>query len=217
MNQSIQEVANFMTYDGLLECGNDEVAGKLVQLNPEGNKDIWPECVPELARDAVVAFFDTSQLSDGTFRQKEDELGICNFGEAELVGKLTKLASHMETNDGKNASIGVMAPYRSQVSTLQKKLTTLPPSDISTVDQFQGRDKDVIIYSCTRTKVAKSGRKNAGSDIMSDWRRLNVAVTRAKARLWMIGNVDTLKNYAPFKKLLDYLASKDLIFQLTDI
>ena len=65
MNQSIQEVANFMTYDGQLECGNDEVAGKLVQLNPEGNKDIWPECVPESARDAVVAFFDTSQLSDG--------------------------------------------------------------------------------------------------------------------------------------------------------
>jgi DNA replication ATP-dependent helicase Dna2 len=152
----------------------------------------------------------------GTFRQKEDELGICNFGEAELVGKLTKLALQMETNDGKNASIGVMAPYRSQVSTLRKKLTTLPPSDVSTVDQFQGRDKDVIIYSCTRTKVAKSGRKNANSDIMSDWRRLNVAVTRAKARLWMIGNVDTLKNYAPFKKLLDYLASKDLIFQLTD-
>ena len=82
---------------------------------------------------------------------------------------------------------------------------------------FQGRDKDVIIYSCTRTKVAKSGRKNAGSDIMSNWRRINVAVTRAKARLWMIGNVDTLKNYAPFEKLLDYLASKDLIFQLTDI
>ena len=65
MNQSIQEVANFMTYDGQLECGNDEVAGKLVQLNPDGNKDIWPECVPQLARDAVVAFFDTSQLSDG--------------------------------------------------------------------------------------------------------------------------------------------------------
>ena len=99
----------------------------------------------------------------GAFRQKEDELGICNFGEAEFVVKLTKLALRMETNDGKVSSIGVMAPYRSQVSTLRKCLTSIPSSDISTVDQFQGRDKDVIIYSCTRTKVAKSNRKNQGN------------------------------------------------------
>ena len=51
---------------------------------------------------------------------------------------------------------------------------------------------------------------------MSDWRRLNVAVTRAKARLWMIGNIEVLKNYAPFEKLLDYLAKKELIFHLID-
>ena len=139
-----------------------------------------------------------------------------------MAAKLTKLALQMHTNNGKNSSIGVMAPYRSQVSTLRKILTTLPPADISTVDQFQGRDKDIIIYSCTRTKVAQTKSKTegicaSGSDgIMNDWRRLNVAVTRAKARLWMIGNVDILKNYAPFKKLLDYLASKGLIFQLLD-
>ena len=77
--------------------------------------------------------------------------------------KLTKLALRMERNDGKISSIGVMAPYRSQVSTLRKCLTSIPSSDISTVDQFQGRDKDVIIYSCTRTKVAKSNRKNQGN------------------------------------------------------
>ena len=52
---------------------------------------------------------------------------------------------------------------------------------------------------------------------MGDWRRLNVAVTRAKSRLWMVGNIDTLKNYAPFEKLIAYLASKDLVFQLIDI
>ena len=59
--------------------------------------------------------------------------------------------------------------------------------------------------------------KNSGSDIMGDWRRLNVAVTRAKSRLWMVDNIDTLKNYAPFEKLIAYLASKDLVFQLIDI
>ena len=65
MNSTIQEVANHMTYNGQLECGNEEVAGRLVKLRPDANKDLWPECVPELAREAVVAFFDTSKLSDG--------------------------------------------------------------------------------------------------------------------------------------------------------
>ena len=161
----------------------------------------------------------------GSFRQKEDELGICNLGEADLAAKLSKLALRMYTKSGKNASLGIIAPYRAQVSTLRKILATIPSSDISTVDQFQGRDKDIIIYSCTRTKVSKNNVKNStsgsesstfSSDIMSDWRRLNVAVTRAKARLWMIGNIEILKNYAPFEKLLDYLAKKDLIFRLLD-
>ena len=128
-----------------------------------------------------------------------------------MAAKLSKLALRMHTKNGKNASLGIIAPYRAQVTTLRKILATLPPSDISTVDQFQGRDKDIIIYSCTRTKVSKPSVKSSGSDIMSDWRRLNVAVTRAKSRLWMIGNIEILKNYAPFEKLLDYLAKKELI------
>ena len=84
-------------------------------------------------------------------------------------------------------------------------------TDISTVDQFQGRDKDVIIYSCTRTKPR---RDNAAEDILNDWRRLNVAVTRAKARLWLVGNVPALNSYGPFAKMLEYLSFKELIFKL---
>jgi DNA replication ATP-dependent helicase Dna2 len=51
---------------------------------------------------------------------------------------------------------------------------------------------------------------------MSDWRRLNVAVTRAKAKLWIVGNVEALKTYEPFNKMIEYLDSHDLIFDLAD-
>ena len=69
MNETIQDLANFMTYDGQLECGSDEVAGQLVDLNADGKllENIWPKCVPESARKSVIAFFDTSQLPEGVY------------------------------------------------------------------------------------------------------------------------------------------------------
>ena len=89
-------------------------------------------------------------------------------------------------------------------------------SDINTVDQFQGRDKDIIIYSCTRTNSAKrnsdnNSEKKTDETIMNDWRRLNVAVTRPKSRLWIVGNIEALETYEPFRKLIEYLKQKDYV------
>lgn len=204
MNKDIQDVANHMTYSGLLECGNDLVKDRSVSLTME-----WPSFVEKGAQNVSVAFFDTSALAH--VQEALDELGISNVNEAEMVCRFAKLAQKMQNSEGGNCSTGIIAPFRAQVSTLRKLLSSFPSNDISTVDQFQGRDKDIIIYSCTRTK-AKSSKES--DDIMSDWRRLNVAVTRAKARLWMIGNSTALRTYEPFAKLLDYLSSKELIFSL---
>ena len=89
------------------------------------------------------------------------------------------------------------------------------------MDQFQGRDKDIIIYSCTKTKPLKKvddksddSSNETNVNILNDWRRLNVAVTRAKAILWIVGNVQALKSYEPFQKLSDYLEEKECIVQL---
>ena len=68
MNQCIQDLANFMTYEGQLECGSDEVAGKLVHLDAAADSEMWPLCIPlGTARTSAVAFFDTSQLKEGTY------------------------------------------------------------------------------------------------------------------------------------------------------
>jgi senataxin len=55
---------------------------------------------------------------------------------------------------------------------------------VNTVDAFQGREKDIIIISCVRTE-------NLG--FLSDYRRMNVAITRAKSFLWIVGSGRTLK------------------------
>ena len=96
----------------------------------------------------------------------------------------------------------------------QAELESRHPSvEVGTVDQYQGRDKLVIVYSCTRSN---DGRGQGAGHILLDTRRLNVAVTRAKVKLVIIGDKATLtRDYQPFQKLLEFF-DKDDIVTLTD-
>ena len=79
------------------------------------------------------------------------------------------------------------------------------------MDQYQGRDKVVIIYSCTRSNHGNFEQVKAGH-ILLDTRRLNVAVTRAKAKLVIIGDKDTLvRDYLPFKKLSSFFEPSTVV------
>ena len=193
MNKEIQGVANHMTYEGKLQCGNEEVENYHIR--------VLDDPIFQGKADKSVLFFDTSNAE--AMNEARDELGVSNLGEANLVKRLSELV-HLD-----KSTIGIIAPYRAQVTLLRKIVSNVSMSDISTVDQFQGRDKDVIIISCTRTKLKSC--KDDTEDILCDWRRLNVAVTRAKAKLWLIGNSKILKSYEPFKKLLDYLTGLDTV------
>lgn len=83
------------------------------------------------------------------------------------------------------------------------------------MDQYQGRDKLIILYSCTRSNFGHIEQVSAGH-ILLDTRRLNVAVTRAKVKLVIIGDKATLtRDYQPFQKLLEFF-DKDDIVTLTD-
>ena len=86
--------------------------------------------------------------------------------------------------------IAVISQYRSQLSILKDslKLGNLDDVEVHTVDRFQGRDKDVIVMSMVR-----SNAENLIGDLLKDWRRLNVAITRARCKLIFVGSLDTLK------------------------
>lgn len=111
-------------------------------------------------------------------------------------------------------SIGIMAPYTAQVEVLRG---IMPDKgiEVNTIDQYQGRDKSVIILSCTKcdnqamresTDGTQPGRD---SDILSDLRRMTVAVTRAKHKLIVIGDMDSLRCYEPFKLLFRALGASN--------
>lgn len=81
--------------------------------------------------------------------------------------------------------------------------------EVLTVDKCQGRDKDVILLSLVRS----NDEHNAGN-LLRDWRRLNVAITRAKKKLILIGSQKTLKTVRHFADLLNLMSQRQWLLPL---
>ncbi len=75
--------------------------------------------------------------------------------------------------------------------------------EVLTVDKCQGRDKDVVLLSLVR-----SNDENNAGNLLRDWRRLNVAITRAKKKLILIGSQKTLRTIAHFSQLLKLMSQR---------
>lgn len=119
---------------------------------------------------------------------------VYNIDEAKAVVKLIRELVNCGV-DPRN--IGVISPYRAQVRLMKEELSNIGLSNIevSTVDAFQGREKDVIIFMVTTTGDLK---------FASEQHRLNVALSRARKKLIVVGNRKTIEN-ASTDTLLSHL------------
>ncbi|KAF1329752.1 Helicase sen1, partial [Globisporangium splendens] len=106
--------------------------------------------------------------------------------------------------------IGIIAPYKQQIyelgshlSRLERDLDQRLEIEVNTVDGFQGREKEIIIYSCVRTSSGGNRNRNGKLDAFwADERRMNVAITRAKSSLWIIGNSNLLEQSRAWRALI---------------
>jgi len=133
---------------------------------------------------------------------KKETLSTYNEGEAEILVKL------MEQESLEGLSIGVILPYRAQVEQVKKCIAgsdVLAPListiDVNSVDAFQGQERDVIFISLVRSN-------DAGEiGFLKEYRRMNVAMTRARQRLVIVGDSATVGIDPFFAKLIDYIQS----------
>jgi hypothetical protein len=119
-------------------------------------------------------------------------------------------------------SIGIITPYSEQLQEIRKRLIglglltasggseALLDIEVNTVDGFQGKEKDIIIISCVRA--------NDGGSIgfLSDTRRMNVALTRARFGLYIVGCAETLQSNPHWSKLIAYAESHDAMITVQD-
>ena len=131
--------------------------------------------------------------------------------DAEASRILQVLKTMLQDDETRTKTIGIVTPYSGQVSLLREKMLAdeelqalsngIDESvEINSVDGYQGRERDIIIFSAVRSN--RQGKVG----FLSDWRRLNVALTRARSALVIVGDLETLqtdKHWAAFGKWCD--------------
>lgn len=105
--------------------------------------------------------------------------------------------------------VGIITPYKSQLRELKARFTTqygpsiIEDVDFNTTDAFQGRESEVIIFSCVRASPA------GGIGFLQDIRRMNVGLTRAKSSLWVLGNSQSLVRGEYWRMLVEDAKRRD--------
>lgn len=210
MNRAIADFSSREFYDGQLQAHESVVGHRLCDLpgvgRVEGDSPAGQQAserdtkepvkigtVPARLTELPVELIDTAGAGYDEELEPDGESRL-NPQEAELVVRKVRelLDAGVAAGD-----IAVIAPYGAQVRLL-RELLAVPGLEIDSVDGFQGREKEAVVISLVRS--------NAKGEIgfLSDIRRMNVAMTRARRKLLIIGDSATLGGHPFYSRLLEY-------------
>ncbi len=209
MHPSIAAFSSAIFYDGLLAspafvasqrpfpsilneimpCSNPSVGVRMINVGGrcnemKGESNKYTETVYSSTTNSAI------QDSSTTFRNEAEAARVVS-----LIKEMLEFDHKYNPHDSKK--IGVISPYNGQVHLIKSLLaddadiislvrSTSATIEVNSVDGYQGRERDVIIFSTVRS----NHRGNIG--FLTDWRRLNVALTRAKSALIVVGDMETL-------------------------
>ena len=179
--------------------------------NEENQITIEGEDAPEDSASTSSSESAANQNSDLNFKEQfvGESFGRINKAEAELT--LLTLAEYFTKISKRRVleeriDVGIISPYRAQVQYLKKlikKYEFFKPYrrliSVNTVDGFQGQERDVILISLVRSN------DEGQIGFLKDLRRMNVAMTRARMKLIILGNKDTMTKHPFYKKLWEYV------------
>lgn len=184
MHASIMDFSSLEFYDAELTADPAVASHRLCDL---------PGVRTEPLTELPVEFIDTAGAGFDEETEPDGESRL-NPREAELV--VRKVLALLDAGVAPEM-IAVIAPYSAQVRLLREKLN-VPGLEIDSVDGFQGREKEAVVISLVRS--------NPSGEIgfLGDVRRMNVALTRARRKLLVIGDSATLASDPFYQRLLEY-------------
>jgi ATP-dependent RNA/DNA helicase IGHMBP2 len=184
MNTRIMEFPSREMYGGELRA-HPSVADRTLAdvLTPGAEVDAPP-----------VLFLDTAGKG---FEEQVEETSqsLYNTGEADLILARVKalLAAGLSARE-----LAVITPYSAQAFHLRERVEALSPDvEVDTVDAFQGREKDAILVTLTRSN------SEGQLGFLTDLRRINVALTRARRHLFVVGDSATLSGHAFYARFIE--------------
>ncbi|WAQ90948.1 hypothetical protein PtA15_13A348 [Puccinia triticina] len=214
MNEDIMSLSNALIYEGRLcsadpsmsDLGLEIPLGLLTDSfhtdDPVGCHDgCWLSDIMQPARKVVFANTDL-------LHEKESKTGNQLQNEAEAYLALQLVNAFVER--GVPASeIGIIAPYRQQIKLLTSLSQAHPELEILTADKSQGRDKACIIMSMVRNNAEEEV-----GELLKDWRRINVCLTRAKRKLVLFGSKQTLRHSQVLNDFFTFIDQRGWIYDL---
>lgn len=164
-----------------------------------GDKTILQKMQMDFPFNKEIVFFDTSNFQNSF--EKKDKQSVINLTEALYI--VNFILPGLVNNSADMSKVAVVAPYKSQVSLIKNSIREsdnplFSNVDVATLDSFQGKEYDIIIFSFTRAADHNNPEVINGKKIytkvgfLDDARRLNVAFSRAKKKLIFVGNSKTL-------------------------
>ncbi|XP_057510867.1 DNA replication ATP-dependent helicase/nuclease JHS1-like [Actinidia eriantha] len=188
MCAGIMDLSNALIYGNRLRCGSSEVENAKLKYTSSKYVSSWLKEVLDPIR--PVIFINTDMLPA---LESKDGKTVNNPIEANIIAEATEelVNKGIEVED-----IGIITPYNSQANLIRHAVSA--SVEIHTIDKYQGRDKDCILISFVRSNESP---RNCISSLLGDWHRVNVALTRAKKKLIMVGSFRTLAK-VPLLKLL---------------
>ncbi|MBU0898948.1 MAG: AAA family ATPase [Nanoarchaeota archaeon] len=195
MHKSIAQIASEIFYEGKLRTSKN-IAESTLNLNVGKHQFLNP---------APVLFIDTSK---GEYYEDGIGSGCSNIKEANYVAYTVSL---FIKNGIKTKNIGVVTPYVKQKVLIKKFLKDIEIKDVevNTVHGFQGREKDIMIMSFARSK--KYSFPQYKLRFIEIENLINVAITRAKKKLILIGNSKTLRQSKLLEKVISKVGRKNTV------
>ena len=187
MHQRIMEYSSGVFYGNRLKA-HSSVAGHL----------LFPEDIPLSFVDTAGCGFDETQEGTST-TNAEEAIFLCKH--------LTQLTEELKLRypEDEFPSIAVVSPYKQQIAILRETILSNPELEsfagkisVNTIDSFQGQERDIVYISMTRSNP------QGIIGFLSDIRRMNVAMTRAKKKLVVIGDSATLSRLPFYSDFIRY-------------
>ncbi len=184
MHEDIMMFSNDQFYSGRLKAHVSNAG----HLNFDGDK-------PLEFLDTAGCGYEEMEGEDSESRQ--------NIEEAKLIMRHFERWRHLAKGD---ESIAVISPYRAQVKALEELFSSVPNVTVNTIDSFQGQERDVVYISLVRSNE----KQEIG--FLKDYRRMNVAMTRARKKLVVIGDSATLASDKFYREFIDFTEKKGAYF-----
>ncbi|XP_031384733.1 helicase SEN1 isoform X1 [Punica granatum] len=147
-------------------------------------------------------------------------MSLCNEREADAAVELLRFFKRRYPSEFFGGRIGVITPYKRQLSILRVRFSAafgssaVADMEFNTVDGFQGREVDILILSTVRAAnpfPPTTGVSSSSIGFVADVRRMNVALTRAKLSLWILGNARTLQTNRSWATLIEDAKARNLV------